>query len=219
MTMTIYRVGLFVACVLLSTSVTAQPARDAARDKNEKVGDILAALEAATASRIADIGAGDGFYSVRIARAMPPAGRVTAVDVSEKALGELRQRLELEGVQNVDVTFGAFDDPRLPAETFDAALIYNSYHETADFAPMLRGILSGLKPGGRLVISEPIHDSMRKESRGAQTAKHEISDDVAAQELQAAGFLITRKDSQFRPFTDPMGTGAWWLIIATKPKE
>jgi hypothetical protein len=60
---------------------------------------------------------------------------------------------------------------------------------------------------------------MRKENRAAQTAKHQISDAVTAQELEAAGFLITRKDSQFRPLTDPMGSGAWWLIIATKPKE
>jgi predicted O-methyltransferase YrrM len=95
----------------------AQTSSDAGRDKYEKFADVLAALEVSTASRIDDIGAGDGFYSVRIAPAMPPSGRVTALEVSEKALVGLRERLEREGVKNVDVTLGAFDDPKLPAGT------------------------------------------------------------------------------------------------------
>lgn len=207
----------FAGLLLVTPRLLAQSDRDAGRDKHEKVADILAALDVATASRIADIGAGDGFYSVRIARAMPASGRVTAVDVSEKALEQLRQRLQRERVTNVDVTLGAIDSPRLAAGTFDAALIYNSYHEMTEYGPMLQGILSGLKPGGRLVIIEPIHDSMRAQSRAEQTAKHEISDDVTAQELEAAGFRVTRQDPTFRPFTDPMGTGGWWLIVAVKP--
>jgi predicted methyltransferase len=195
----------------------AQTSSDAGRDKYEKVADVLAALEVSTASRIADIGAGDGFYSVRIARAMPPAGRVAAVDVSDKALEQLRQRLQREGVTNVDPILGAFDSPRLSAGVFDAALIYNSYHEMTEYRSMLAGILSSLKPGGQLVIIEPIHDSARTQTRADQVAKHEISDDLTAQELETAGFRIARKDSTFRPFSDPNGTGAWWLIVATKP--
>jgi len=138
--------------------------------------------------------------------------------VSEKALAQLRQRLAQEGVTNVDVTLGAYDTPRLTADTFDAALIYNSYHEMTEYEPMLRGILAGLKPGGRLVIVEPIHDNMRERSRAEQTKQHEISDDLAAQELVAAGFKIARQDATFRPFSDPLGTGAWWLIVGVKPK-
>ena len=79
-------VALVAVVGLAASSLFAQDAGDAGRDKFEKVADILAALEVTTASRVADVGAGDGFYSVRIARAMPPGGRVTAVDVTEKAL-------------------------------------------------------------------------------------------------------------------------------------
>jgi len=93
-------VALVAVVGLAASLLFAQDAGDAARDKFEKVADILAALEVTTASRVADVGAGDGCYSVRIARAMPPGGRVTAVDVTEKALEQLRQRLERE-------TFGA----------------------------------------------------------------------------------------------------------------
>lgn len=209
--------GMSVAVLVCGVGLLAQFERDAGRDQHEKVAEVLAALEIATAARVADIGAGNGFYSVRIARAMAASGRVTAVDVSEKALGELRLRLEREQVTNVDVTHGANDNPRLEADTFDAALIYNSYHEMTEYGVMLTRVLSALKPGGRLVIIEPIHDSMRSESRTAQTAKHEISDELTAQELEAAGFQIGRKDAGFRPFTDPRGSGAWWLIVARKP--
>lgn len=205
--------------LLFTSGLFAQADRDAGRDKYEKVSDILAALEVATATRVADIGAGDGFYSVRIARAMPASGRVIAVDVSEKALASLRERLERERVTNVDVTLGAFDSPRLAADTYDAALIYNTYHEMTDYGPMLKSILASLRPGGRLVIIEPIRDTMRSESRAEQTAEHEISDDLTAQELEAAGFRVTRKDLKFRPFTDPLGTGGWWLIVAVKPSS
>ena len=130
---------------LAASSLFAQTAGDAGRDKFENVSDILAALEVTTASRVADVGAGDGFYSVRIARAMPPGGRVSAVDVTEKALEQLRQRLEREKVSNVDPVLGAFDSPRLPADTFDAARIYNAYHEMTEYGPMLKGILSALR--------------------------------------------------------------------------
>jgi predicted methyltransferase len=120
-------------------------------------------------------------------------------------------------VTNVDVTLGAVDDPRLAPNTFDAALIYNSYHEMTEYAGVLRGILAGLKPGGRLVIIEPVHDFRRDTSRAEQTAKHEISDELTAEELTTAGFQIGRRDPKFRPFSDPEGAGGWWLIVAMKP--
>lgn len=190
---------------------------DEGREKHEKVAELLAALEVEPGKRIADVGAGDGFYSVRIARAVGPAGRVIAVDVSERALDKLRARLQAESVTNVEVTLGAVDDPRLPSDSCDAALIFNSYHEMTAYESMLRGIFAGLRSGGRLVIVEPIHDFRRRADRAAQTAKHEISDEITAKELEAAGFLIERRDPAFRPFTDPEGTGGWWLIVATKP--
>jgi ubiquinone/menaquinone biosynthesis C-methylase UbiE len=209
--------ALGLSLLLTSAPIAAQDFGDAGRDKFENVAGILAALELEKASRVADIGAGDGFYSVRIARALPPPGRVMAVDVTEGALKRLGERLTREGVTNVDVTLGAFDNPRLSDNTYDAALIYNAYHEMTEFNAMLKGIFSGLRPGGRLVIIEPIHDDMRTSSRSEQTAKHEISDDFAAKELEAAGFSIARQDPEFRPFAGSRGPGGWWLIVALKP--
>ena len=121
---------------------------DDSREKTEKVSDILSALQAEPGKRIADIGAGEGFYSLRIARAVGPTGRVTAVDVSEKYLEKLRARIQQDKVTNVDVVVGAVDDPRLPQGTFDAVLIYNAYHEMTTPEPILKAIFMALKPAG-----------------------------------------------------------------------
>jgi ubiquinone/menaquinone biosynthesis C-methylase UbiE len=111
---------------------------DDSREKTEKVSDILSALQAEPGKRIADIGAAEGFYSLRIARAVGSTGRVTAVDVSEKYLEKLRARIQQDKVTNVDVVVGAVDDPRLPQGTFDAVLIYNAYHEMTTPEPILK---------------------------------------------------------------------------------
>src|SRR5688572_14620840 len=82
---------------------------DESREKSEKVSDVLAALQAEPGKRIADVGPGEGFYSLRIAQAVGPTARVTAVDVSEKYLEKLRARLRDAKITNVDGGGGAID--------------------------------------------------------------------------------------------------------------
>ena len=143
-------------CLALSSIATAQ-INSSARDRTEKVREVLAALDAAPGKIIADVGAGEGFYTIRIARAVGPAGRVSAVDIEEKSLAKLRSQLAADEITNVDVVLGATDDPRLAAAAFDAVLVYNSYHEMTEHAAMRRGMFRALKPGGRLVVrSSPL---------------------------------------------------------------
>jgi ubiquinone/menaquinone biosynthesis C-methylase UbiE len=194
----------------------AQVANDS-REKTEKVGEILAALQAEPGKRIADVGAGEGFYSLRIARAVGPTGRVTAVDVSEKYLEKLRARIHQDNVTNVDVVVGAVDDPRLSENTFDAVLIYNAYHEMTTPEPILKAILRALKPGGRLVMSEPLHDNVRGATRAEQVKDHEIGPNFVQQELQIAGFEVLEQRPDFLAFTSPGHQGGFWLIVARKP--
>jgi protein-L-isoaspartate O-methyltransferase len=101
-------VGL-IALLPIPVLTWGQVAADS-REKSEKVGEILAASRAEPGRRIADVGAGEGFYSLRIARAVGPTGRVTAVDISERYLEKLWARLQQDGVTNVDVVVGAVDD-------------------------------------------------------------------------------------------------------------
>ena len=157
-----------------------------------------------------------------MARAVGPTGRVTAVDVDESNLQTLRARLQQDQVTNVDVVVGAIDDPRLPENTLDAVLIYNVYHELPTPEPILRSILAALKPGGRLVMSEPVHeeihgDNVRTATRVEQLKNHEIGPDFVQQDLLAAGFEVIERRSNFLPFTTPGHKGGFWLMVARKP--
>jgi len=192
---------------------------DDRRDKFEKVGEILAALQAEPGQRIADVGAGEGFYSLRIARAVAPTGRVMAVDVSEKYLEKLRARIQQDNITNVDVVVAAVDDPRLPENTFNAVLIYNAYHEMTAPEPILKAIFRALRPGGRLVMSEPLHDNVREATRAAQVKDHEIGPNFVEQELRAAGFEVIERRPDFLAFTDPSHKGGFWLMVARKPER
>jgi precorrin-6B methylase 2 len=207
---------LLALAVLHATHVFAQAADDS-REKWEKVSEILAALRAEPGRTIADIGAGEGFYTFRIARAVAPEGRVVAVDVEEKHLDKLRDRLRQDGINNVDVVVGTTNDPRLSVEAFDAALIYNSYHEMAEGLAVLRGILNGLKHGGRLVVCEPIHEKLRRSTRAEQVKEHDIAAEYVEDDLRRTGFEIVERRPDFLPFTIPGSTGGFWLLIAVKP--
>jgi ubiquinone/menaquinone biosynthesis C-methylase UbiE len=200
-------------------SLARAQAADDSREKSEKVNEILAALQAEAGKRIADVGAGEGFYSIRIARAVSSTGRVAAVDISEKHLEKLRARLQQDSVTNVDIVVGAVDDPRLAENTFDAVLIYNAYHEMPAPKPILEAIFKALKPSGRLVMSEPLHDNVREATRAEQVKDHEIGLNFVRQEVQAAGFEVIEERSDFLAFTTPGHKGGFWLMVARKPER
>lgn len=90
---------------------TARIREDNARDGWQRVPDILVALNVVPGSRVADVGAGDGFFTVRLARAVGPKGRVIAEDIDTKALARLRVRVAEELLENIDVVQGGPDEP------------------------------------------------------------------------------------------------------------
>ena len=155
---------------------------DDSRGKTEKVGEILAALQAEPGKRVADVGAGEGFYSLRIAQAVGPTGRVTAVDVSEKYLEKLRARIQQDNISNVDVVVGAVDDPRLAENAFDAVLIYNAYHEMFRARADSEGDLQG--PQARRPARD-VRTAPRQPALGDSSGAGEGARDWA--QLRAAG--------------------------------
>jgi predicted methyltransferase len=96
-------------------------------------------------------------------------------------------------------------------------LIYNAYHEMTAPEPILKAILTALKPGGRLVMSEPLHDNVRGATRAEQVKDHEIGPNFVQQELQIAGFEVLEQRTDFLAFTSPGHQGGFWLIVARKP--
>jgi ubiquinone/menaquinone biosynthesis C-methylase UbiE len=100
---------------------------------------------------VADVGAGPGFFTLRLARAVGPGGHVFAVDPEPVVLDRLRGRLAAARVRNVTPVMGLAGDPLLPARSCDVALIVDTYHHFSDGAGFLRRLVRALRPGGLLV--------------------------------------------------------------------
>ena len=189
-------------------------AREARREKEQRIGDIFAAMGLRPGAVVADIGAGQGFFTVRLAEAVTPNGRVLAVDISASVLRSLRSRVEQEGLKNVEVIEGTTADPRLPEAALDAALIVNAYHEMTEHQAMLEHIRRALKPGGRLVIIEPISKGRREATREEQARQHEIAPEFVQQDARTAGYEVASIED---PFSDHHGHGAEFMIVLTRP--
>lgn len=113
---------------------------------------IMEALALSPGDRVADIGAGSGYFTVRIARAVGKDGIVWAVDLRQPMLDFISARLELEGIGNVRLGAAEPADPRLPAESFDRILLVDTLHYVGDRAAYARKLRSALAPGGRVVV-------------------------------------------------------------------
>ena len=170
---------------------------DANRESWQRVPDIFAAMGVAPGARVADVGAGDGFFTTRLAGAVGSAGRVYAVDVSQSALARLTTRVKEQGLTNVEAILGAADDPKLPEGALDAVLIVNAYHEMQAHHAMLTAIRRALKPGGRLVILESVMAEQRGQPRESQESRHQLAPHFLQRDVLDAGFVITRVEDEF----------------------
>jgi tRNA A58 N-methylase Trm61 len=169
---------------------------DTPREQWQRVPDILRELGATPGAHIADLGAGSGFFTTRIAKAVGSSGRVYAVDVNPISLRELKEALGAD-VTNVDVIRGDENDPHLPEKRLDGLLVVNAYHEFAEYRAILEHVRKALKPNGRLVIVEPIPRRADDTSRQAQTKRHSIAMSFVEEDLQQAGFEIVTRDPGF----------------------
>ena len=176
---------------------TSPADHDANRESWQRVPEIFAAMGIAPGARVADVGAGAGFFTTRLAGAVGAAGRVYAVDISQNALARLTTRVQEQGLTNVDTILGAPDDPKLPEDALDAVLIVNAYHEMQAHQAMLAAIRRALKPGGRLVILESVMADQRGQPRETQESRHQLAPHFLQRDLLDAGFVITRFDDEF----------------------
>ena len=124
------------------------------REAEEQPDELIRALSIAKGSAVADIGAGSGYLTWRLAQRVGAAGKVYANDIQPKMLDLLRQNMAQRKLSNVEPVLGAVDDPKLPAGAVDVALLVDVYHEFSEPQKMLRHIRDSLKPDGRLVLVE-----------------------------------------------------------------
>jgi predicted methyltransferase len=212
---------LLRSVLAIATAVWSVPAMaqrdDTEREKSERVADILAELGARDGAHIGDVGSADGFYSLRIAKAVAPSGVAYAVDIDSKSLDKLRERAKQDGITNVEVILSEPADPKLPAGRLDAVLIRNAYHEMTEHRSVLNAVKSSLKPDGLLIVIEAIHDRHRSSPRETQVKEHIIGSDIVEAELREAGFEIVKRDDAFTTFTR-QPSGAFWLLVARPAK-
>ena len=124
------------------------------REDTERPEIVLKAMKLEDGDVVADLGAGTGFYTRRLARAVGPSGKVWANDIQPEMLDRLEELAAKEGIANVVTVLGTETDPKLPAGTFDWILLVDVYHEFQQPEPMLEKIRKALKPDGKVALVE-----------------------------------------------------------------
>ena len=162
------------------------------RDIEEAPDRAVDALDLKPGQTVADIGAGSGYMSVRMATRVGPTGRVYAEDIQPEMIELLKQRLTKQRVANVTPVLGLVDDPKLPDQSIDLMLLVDVYHEFSEPQKMLRGMRAALKSGGRLVLLE-----YRKEDPTVPIRiEHKMTVAEAKLEVEAEGFALSKVDER-----------------------
>ncbi|MBL63300.1 MAG: SAM-dependent methyltransferase [Opitutae bacterium] len=153
------------------------------REKEERTDLLVKNLGLKPSDVVADIGAGSGYFSFRMAK-LVPEGKVYAVDISKQMLAIVRARMGKWKVDNVVPVMSEITDVKLPPNSVDLALIVDAYHEFDHPWEMATSILKSLKPGGRLVLIE-----YRMEDPTVPIKRlHKMTEAQARKEMKAAGF-------------------------------
>ena len=158
------------------------------REREEAPSKAIEALELKPGMVVADIGAGSGYYTSRMAKKVAPSGRVIATDIQPGMIELLERRIKSEGLGNVTTILGAMDDPKLQANSIDLAIMVDVYHELQQPQLFLQRLKPAFKPGGRLVLLE-----FRKEDPNVPILEvHKMSVAEVRAELEAEGYTIDR---------------------------
>jgi len=126
-------------------------------DARDRVGEAEQVMEMAGVKpgmSVADVGAGEGYYTVRLARVVGPRGRVLAEDIVPDVRDELSDRVQRERLDNVAVKLGTAENPMLPAGSFDRLFLVHMYHEVQSPYAFLWHLREGVKPDGLVVVVE-----------------------------------------------------------------
>jgi SAM-dependent methyltransferase len=189
------------------------------REDWQRPQDILAALGATTGSRIADLGAGEGWLTLRIAKQVGPTGRVFASDISDDALSRLGETVRRDSLGNVELVLAEDDDPRLPFGTLDGVVILNAYHEMNERVAVLDGVKRALRPGGVFVIVDNVPADSTARTRKEQTSRHSLALEFARDDLEAHGFEIVSQDPAFVDQKNGAMQHRQWMLIARRAKK
>ncbi|MCW1381720.1 methyltransferase domain-containing protein [Novosphingobium sp. KCTC 2891] len=164
----------------VSPAGATQFSTEAQRDNQDEAQEVMDLAGVRPGMTVADVGAGEGYYTVRLAARVGRKGRVLAQDIDDGALHRLGARVERERMTNVSVQRGAPGDPRLPARSFDRVLMVHMYHEVSEPYAFLWHLWPALRKGGQVAVVD----------RDLPTDRHGIPPTLLFCEFEAAGFRL-----------------------------
>ena len=159
------------------------------REEEERCSLMLANLGVKSGMTVCDMGCGNGYYALQLAKLVGPAGRVLAVDVQPEMLKLLQERAHQAGITNVEPIQGQLHDPRLPPGKVDLILLVDVYHEFSHPQLMLESMRRALAPHGVVVLVEYREEDPQVPIKPL----HKMSKQQALKELQANGFQLTKE--------------------------
>lgn len=207
------RAARWLLILALAATLAAQDT-GGERDAWQRPQEVMDALGIAAGSVVADIGAGNGYFTFHLAARVGPHGKVCAVEIDAEALEKIRDRAHRDKLTQVEAVLGASDDPRLPAAALDAVLIVNAYHEMRNYDAMLAALHRALKPGGQLGIIDATTNAGEK--RETYFSRHRVPAEVVRAEAERHGFRFLRKAPGFLRARD---NRRFWFLVFDKPLE
>ena len=197
--------GVLVGLALLTAPLAAQHARlfppqdlglleGPDRDAYQRPDQIMDALLIGDGSTVADLGAGGGWFTVRLARRVGPNGRVYAEDIQPQMIEAIARRVQREGLRNVKTVLGTPTDPKIPEGSLDAVLIVDAYHEMEQPVTLLRNLAKSLKPTGTIGIV-----NYKKDGGGPGPAMDErVDPEQVIRDARAAGLELRKRENFLR---------------------
>ena len=164
---------------------------DPARDAWQKPDAVVKSLELKAGQTICEIGAGPGYFTKPLARAVGRDGVVFAVDVEPTILAALRDRLKAAALSNVTPVLGMADDPLVPPKSCDVIFIVDTFHHFADGTAYLKRLVAALKAGGRIVNI----DFHKRELPVGPPPDHKVAREEFLARAKAAGLRLVREET------------------------
>ena len=173
----------------------------------QKPDEVVRALGLRPGQAACDVGAGPGYFSLRLARAVGEAGHVYAVDVEPRILAVLRERVRSSNARNVTPVLSLPDDALLPAASCDLILIVDTYHHFPDGPAYLRRLTRALRPGGRIANV----DFHKRELPVGPPPEHKVAREAFLADAAAAGLRLVQEHTflpyQYFVVLDPSESG------------
>jgi ubiquinone/menaquinone biosynthesis C-methylase UbiE len=179
---------------------------DPGRDAWQKPDEVVRALGVAPGQTVVDLGAGTGYFSVRLARTVGAGGHVLALDVEPRLVAYMKDRAAKEALPQMVAQQVPADDPQLPAAGVDLVLVVDTWHHLDDRLHYLVKLAAGLKPGGHLAIV----DFKKGDFPVGPPDAHKLPPDAVAKELETAGWSVVSRDEALLPYQ--------YVLVASPPK-